>query len=190
MARDAIGAKADATWDLLEYVGTRDRWFEPKYLKEIVEDLFHRFQGCLERHDFERVRGELTPEYYSKVAELSKDRKQRKSLFQLDEYDLEKVLFVHFRARGSQDGHTFTALVTARGDDKLQMYWIFHRTPKRWKLAEMSPATSSDPVTKANQLSSDEVRNLEVDPQAKDLLRHVDRTLRAPDSATSSRTSN
>ena len=173
LAKEDVAPKAEATKELLQYVHERDQWFEPGYLKEAAKEVFSLFQEGWDAKDFEQLQGYWSAECRDKYLDRYEDSQTRKKMARLNDYDLVRVDHVHFKANGPENEHTFTVLLTARGDEKWQEFWTFFRTPKRWKLARMRSTKSLDLLSDSNEVPEEVLRKVKTDPGAKRLLRYI-----------------
>jgi predicted lipid-binding transport protein (Tim44 family) len=174
--REKLEPKDKATKELLQRVGRVDPWFEPDYLRQHIEHIVKQFQDCWESRDFEPLMELLNEDCYATFLKDYDDKKKRKEMTHWDEYELDRIQFVQFKARGREMFQSFTAVLTAGGKGKVQEFWTFERSPKRWLLVRMRGAAYTDPLAVLNELPPNVLDELVKDREARELLRYASRT--------------
>jgi predicted lipid-binding transport protein (Tim44 family) len=173
--KSEIAEKAAATKELLRRLSAEDDWFEPKHLKEVVEEVFTLFQEAWEHGDFGRLGKYVLHDCIDKYLDRYENDIKRLKMAKLDDVDLDRIQFVYVAAVGKLEKHLFTAYLEASGADNFKEYWTFCRTAKRWKLEKMQAASVSEAVVKLNDIPPEMIAALEAEEDTEDLLKFVSR---------------
>ena len=163
--------KMKPTRALLEFTGTKDKWFDPDYLKQVSKELFKVLRDAWEESDFDSLKGYLTVECFDDYVTEITEKKGRFRPRSFDDLRLMRLEIVHFNAGAKTESNTFTVLVSAQStveDDEeddvkkkeeeekidYQQFWTFKRR-KRWQMAKFGDIESSDAILEQNLLNPD-----------------------------------
>jgi hypothetical protein len=165
--------KVKPTKILLEFMATKDKWFNPEYLREVAKETFKNIRDAWEESDFELLRGYVTPAFYDRYEESMEEKDELLRPKPLSNMKLLRIDLVHFNASAKPENHTFTALISAEDlefeeddddDDRrrdrkgpridYQEFWTFKRR-SRWQLDRIRTVEISDAVLEQNALQTD-----------------------------------
>lgn len=169
--RGKLLRKLRPTKEILAFAGTKDKWFDPTYLKKVAKEVFTNFRDAWESWDFELLRGYVTPEFFDDYYENVTTKKGKDRRISFEDLRLSRMEIVHFNAAAKKENHSFTVLITAESlieeddedddeesdnDEKVayQEFWTFTRR-KRWQLQRFRDVTNSDAVQEQNVLATD-----------------------------------
>lgn len=169
--RGKLLRKLRPTKEIIAFAGTKEKWFDPTYLKQVAKEVFTNFRDAWETHDFDLLRGYVTPEFFDEYYEKVTTKKGKDRPMSFADLRLSRMEIVHFNAAAKKENHAFTVLITAESlveeDDEdedeeadenekvaYQEFWTFIRR-KRWQLHRFRDITNSDAVQEQNVLATD-----------------------------------
>ena len=180
-----------ATRRLLKYLSGQDKWFERKYLCEILEDVYVRLREATERRSVKSVETDLTQEHADELHAQLKAMKKKGHRRVFGKVVVIDINILHVEAAGPKDKHTVTALITAQSKDYVeddetgkavegkkktyycQEFWTLCRGPKRWLVELTRPPGDSENILKAkNVLSRVDSEGLAAEAEAS-VMEHV-----------------
>ncbi len=180
-----------ATRRLLKYMSAQDKWFERKYLCEILEDVYVRLREATERRSVKSVETDLTQEHADELHAQLKAMKKKRQRRIFGKVKVIDINILQIEATGPKDKHTVTALVTAQSKDYVeddetgkavegkkktyyfQEFWTLRRGAKRWLVELIRPPGDADSVLEAkNVLSKADYDGLKAEAES-GVLEHV-----------------
>lgn len=165
-----VGNRIEATEAALRLLAKKDDWFDPKYLRNLVEGAFKAYKAAVQLKTSKKVADRLGDRPLEELVDEIKKLRKRTEIHVYGKAEVLSVDIVHVEAPKSKDKHTFAALVQARsqdffmdektkevkrGDKKVYLYQeflCFRRTAERWIVDRIRPSGDMDFVLNVKNL--------------------------------------
>lgn len=180
-----------ATRRLLKFLSLKDKWFERKYLCEVLDEAYVQIREATERRSVGRMEEFLTEEHADELHAQLKAMKKKGQRRVFGNVKVIDINILHVEAVGPKTKHTVTALITAQSKDYVeddetgkavegkkktyyfQEFWTLRRGPKRWLVELIRPSGDSESVLEAkNVVSKADYESLAAEAEAS-ALEHV-----------------